>query len=451
MLKVLELFGGIGAFSNALRNLGVEFVVVDYVDIDKYATKSYNAIYGTDFKPQDIRNWDKNIEVDLIMHGSPCQDFSIAGNQAGGDEKSGTRSSLMYETIRIVDKLKPKYVIWENVKNILSKKHRHNFESYISKLGDLGYKSYYQVLNAKDYGIPQNRERVFTISIRNDLSQTFEFPPKQELELKLKDLLETEVDEKYYLPEETVNKLLWHNERFKNTGYIFKPKTSEDKIASCVTSKSGGRATDNFIKCIGTLDIKGNDQIKRVYSKEGVSPTLTDMQGGNRQPKILESSKKTFVERKYDNFISKKGYIPEMFNAYNEKEIKDIAPTQLVGCGDATSSAAVLICASRGRNPENPSDRTLGSPTRQRLEVNTKGVSNTITTVQKDNYCILNHDPNFRIRKLTPKECWRLMGFKDSDFEKAEKVNSNTQLYKQAGNSICIQVLESILKNLIKQ
>ena len=423
-LKLLELFGGIGACSNALRNLGIDFEVADYVDIDKYAVKSYNAIYDTDFKPQDIKNWDKNIEVDLIMHGSPCQDFSIAGKQASGDEGSGTRSSLMYETIRIVEKLKPKYVIWENVKNILSKKHRHNFESYISRIGDLGYKSYYQVLNAKDYGIPQNRERVFTISIRNDLNQTFDFPPKQELELRLKDLLETEVDEKYYLSEETVNKLFWHNERFKNTGYIFKPKTDENKIASCVTSKAGGRATDNFIKCIGTLDIKGNDQIKRVYSKEGVSPTLTAMQGGNIQPKIM-------------------------------------------------------IGASRGRNPENPSDRTISIPTVQRLEINKNGISNTITTVQKDNYCIIAdtqshasvkkdgvsptltssmgtggghipmHNYDFRIRKLTPKECWRLMGFKDSDFGKAEKVNSNTQLYKQAGNSICVPVLESIFKNLI--
>lgn len=281
----------------------------------------------------------------------------------------------------------------------------------------------------------------------------YQFPPKQELKLKLKDLLESEVDEKYYLSEKLIN-CLRNNEikqREKGNNFKFQVLDEDAIVSKTVTTRAGSRTCDNFIKCIGTLDIKGNDQIKRVYSKEGVSPTLTDMQGGNRQPKILEPSKKTFVERKHDNFISKKGYIPEMFNAYNEKEIKDIAPTQLVGCGDTTSSAAVLICAGRGRNPENPSDRTLGSPTRQRLEVNTKGVSNTITTVQKDNYCILNHDPNFRIRKLTPKECWRLMGFKDSDFEKAEKVNSNTQLYKQAGNSIVVNVLESILKNLIKQ
>lgn len=333
-MKVLELFGGIGACSNALKRLGIDFEIVDYVDIDKYAAKSFNAIYNTNFETQDIRNWDKDLQVDLIMHGSPCQDFSIAGRQAGGNEGSGTRSSLMYETIRIIEKLKPKYVIWENVKNLLSKKHKPNFDNYINRLNELGYKSFYQVLNAKDYGVPQNRERVFTVSIRNDLNQTFEFQPKQELKLKLKDLLESEVDEKYYLSQETVNKLLIHNEKYKHTGYMFKPKTNDDKIANCVTSKAGGRATDNYIKCVGKLDIKGKDEIKRVYSTKGISPTLNTMQGGNRQPKIM-------------------------------------------------------IGASRGKNPENPSDRTIGIPTVQRLEINKNGISNTITTVLKDNYCII--------------------------------------------------------------
>lgn len=168
MIKILELFGGIGACSKALERLGIEYEIADYVEIDKYAVASFNAIHNTSFQPQDICQWDKDIEVDLIMHGSPCQDFSLAGKQAGGDEGSGTRSSLMFETIRIVDKLKPKYVIWENVKNLLSKKHRHNFDKYLETMEELGYKNYYQVLNAKDYGIPQNRERVFTVSIRDD-------------------------------------------------------------------------------------------------------------------------------------------------------------------------------------------------------------------------------------------------------------------------------------------
>ena len=182
-LRLLELFGGIGACSKALEKLGIDFEIVDYVEIDKYAVKSFNAIHNTNFEPQDITTWNKDIEVDLIMHGSPCQDFSLAGLQAGGDKDSGTRSSLMYETIRIVEKLKPKYVIWENVKNLLSKKHRHNFDSYLEIMESLGYKNYYQVLNAKDYGIPQNRERVFTISIRNDIDKEFVFPKKQELNI----------------------------------------------------------------------------------------------------------------------------------------------------------------------------------------------------------------------------------------------------------------------------
>jgi len=206
-LKLLELFGGIGACSKALEKLGIDYEIVDYVEIDKYAVKSYNAIHNTNFEPQDITTWDKDIEVDLIMHGSPCQDFSLAGKQQGGDEGSGTRSSLMYETIRIVEKLKPKYVIWENVKNLISKKHRHNFDAYLKTIEKLGYSNYYQVLNSKDYGIPQNRERVFIISIRNDLNQTFEFPQKQELKLRLKDMLEDEVDEKYYLTDSMINYL----------------------------------------------------------------------------------------------------------------------------------------------------------------------------------------------------------------------------------------------------
>lgn len=119
MIRVLELFAGIGACSKALERLGIEHEIVDAVEIDKYAIKSFNAVHGTNFEPQDITKWDKDIECDLIMHGSPCQDFSVAGRGAGGDRGSGTRSSLMYETLRIVEKLKPKYVIWENVRNLL--------------------------------------------------------------------------------------------------------------------------------------------------------------------------------------------------------------------------------------------------------------------------------------------------------------------------------------------
>lgn len=248
-LKLLELFGGIGACSKALERLNIDYEIVDYVEIDKFAVKSYNAMHNTNFEPQDITTWDKDIEVDLIMHGSPCQDFSLAGKQQGGDEGSGTRSSLMYETIRIVDKLKPKYVIWENVKNVISKKHKHNYDKYCNKMSELGYTSYGQVLNAKDYGIPQNRERVFTISIRKDLNQTFEFPQKQELKLKLKDMLEDNADEKYYLSEKMINFFYKNEQAQKEKGNGFRFGVSDGNvIAKAVTTRAGGRMDDNFIK-----------------------------------------------------------------------------------------------------------------------------------------------------------------------------------------------------------
>ena len=310
-IRVLELFAGIGACSKALERMNLEPIIVDAVEIDKYAIKSFNAIHNTNFETQDVTTWNKDITVDLITHGSPCQDFSLAGKQAGGDEGSGTRSSLMYETIRIVEKLKPKYVIWENVKNILSKKHRHNFDNYLNKMEELGYKNYYQVLNAKDYGIPQNRERVFTVSIRNDITidktvkpsvainferekeniiksdkeiyqcecesgwqdnkiglkvsptirannnntfvlednRHFQFPAKQELKLKLKDMLEDNVDEKYYLSEKMVNFFYKNEQVQKEKGNGFRFGVSDGNvIAKAVTTRAGGRMDDNFVK-----------------------------------------------------------------------------------------------------------------------------------------------------------------------------------------------------------
>ena len=304
-IQVLELFAGIGACSKALERMNLAPIIVDAVEIDKYAIKSFNAIHNTNFETQDVTTWNKDITVDLITHGSPCQDFSLAGKQAGGDEGSGTRSSLMYETLRIVEKLRPKYVIWENVKNILSKKHKHNFDNYLSKMEELGYKNYYQVLNAKDYGIPQNRERVFTLSIldnneyifpqgngcnnrvisynnnakhQQDLIQDEEglcrcipagthgstphllktivreytFPPKQELKIKLKDMLEEKVDEKYYLSEKMVDYMYGVNQKPskfpRKERFEANINRKNQNVANSITTNAGNRPTDNFVK-----------------------------------------------------------------------------------------------------------------------------------------------------------------------------------------------------------
>ena len=419
-LKVLELFSGIGACSKALERLGIDFEIVDSVEIDKYAVKSFNAIHNTTFEPQDICEWDKDIEVDLIMHGSPCVDFSLAGKQAGGDKGSGTRSSLMYETIRIVEKLKPKYVIWENVKNLLSKKHRHNFDTYLETMESLGYTNYYQVLNAKDYGIPQNRERVFTISILDDGS--FIFPPKQELKLKLKDILEDDVDEKYYLSDEQVNKI--KNSKFTQEKARLQEKDYSDTLLARDWKDP---------KCVevnrkyGIFDTeKQTHQAGSVYDESGLAPTLDTMQGGWRQPciEIKNATKKGYLEATdgdgcyITNIDKKRGTVQ-----------KEMIPT-------LKTSLDIGVC--------------IGS-TQEHASVSTDGICPTLTSAMgQGGGQVPMHNYNLRIRKLTPKECWRLMGFDDEDFEKAEKVNSNTQLYKQAGNSIVVNVLEAIFKNLLK-
>ena len=429
-IKVLELFGGIGACSKALKRLGIDYEIADYVEIDKYAVASYNAINGTNFEPQDICKWDKDIEVDLIMHGSPCQDFSLAGKQAGGDEGSGTRSSLMYETIRIVEKLKPKYVIWENVKNLLSKKHIHNFNAYLETMEQLGYTNYYQVLNAKDYGIPQNRERVFTISIRVETYGdyffpiykpiNFQFPPKQELKLKLKDMLEDEVDEKYYLSEKMIKYISatgtanFRNPDCKINLDIARPLTTDPNKRAGTTNYLSDDLPNNY-----DLSILVKNATKKGYLEayEGDSINLSYPNSETRRGRVIEQVNQTlqcndsmgvvintysdYVNKKYKEFEEKNGYIPELFNPYNKKEIFDIAPTQTAQGDSITKSSTIL---------------------------------------KKE---------DLRIRKLTPKECWRLMGFDDEDYEKASKFNSNTQLYKQAGNSIVVNVLEAILRELL--
>ena len=207
-IDVVEFFCGIGAQRKALERAGIDFTVVDAVDINKYSLTSYNAINETNFEPQDITKWDKNIHIDMIFHSSPCQDFSVAGKGEGGDEGSGTRSSLMHETKRIVVKAYPKYVIWENVKGALSKKNRHNFEQYISDMNNLGYTTYYQVLNSKDYGTPQSRERIFAVSIRKDIDTGYEFPKPMPLTRVLQDVLDENVDEKYYVKQEVADKII---------------------------------------------------------------------------------------------------------------------------------------------------------------------------------------------------------------------------------------------------
>ena len=397
MLRVFEAFAGYGSQSIALRNLGVEYEVVAISEIDKYAIKAYEAIHGSTNNLGDICKINPSDipDHDLFTYSFPCQDLSVAGKQAGLGK--GTRSGLLYECEKIIETKKPKYLLLENVKNLVGKKFKPEFNKWLEYLEGLGYTNYWQVLNAKHYGVPQNRERVFVVSILGD-HKPYEFADKIPLDKCIADILEDEVDEKYYLSEEMQNK-------FKIT--------DQTKALIPQATKKGYIEMD----LPGVCDLSyPNSKTRRGRVQEGgkISPTLT-----------AASQDIRYIEPKLD-FVG--------------------------GIGDPTGLYLVdlpCICASRGRNPENPSDRTAGVPTEQRLEFNTKGTSNTITTVQKDNYVV---EPTYRIRKLTPRECFRLMGMRDDDIDKIQAAGiSNTQQYKMAGNSIVVNVLEAIFKNLFME
>jgi len=455
-LKLFSLFSGIGGPEKALKRLGIEYELVGYSEIDKYASKSYSVVHN---EPEIKNYWDitkineKELpDFDLMTWGFPCQDISIAGKQAGIHE--GTRSGLYYDGLRILKEKKPKYSLIENVKALTSKKFKDAFESILNDLDQAGYNNYWQVLDAKDYGIPQHRERVFIVSIRKDIDQEFKFPEKEELKLKLKDLLEEEVEEKYYLSDRMIKTF---SDMTNRNGYIrgkcFKPHNlDDDRVANTIKTTAGSRPEDNFVK------------------------------------------------RKYDEFIDENGYMPEIFNPYNKSEIKDIAKTITGECGSTTSSAAHLIketikmpeATKKGYAEASDGDGVyINRPHQKRgvvqkdkiqtikttpdvgvvvekkikyeepleregwhhmnkIVLNPEGISTTLHA-QSNNSLQKIKEPSLRIRKLTPLECWRLMGFDDGDFYKAKSVGiSNTQLYKQAGNSIVVNVLERIFNNLLK-
>lgn len=252
MLNVLSLFSGIGAFEKALDNLGIEYNLLAYCEIDKFASKSYSLIHNVSEEKnlKDVTKVDfLDIEdrVDLITYGFPCQDISNAGKQKGFTDEDGnrTRSGLFFEALRIIDEFKPKFAIAENVKALTNKKFSNEFKTVLDSLEEVGYNNYYQVLNAKDYGIPQNRERVFIISIRKDIDKGFTFPDPIPLELRLKDMLDSDVDEKFYLSNEKVNNLVVNETKgeVKQIGYIKKSENGTQHQSNTVyDSNSIGRA-----------------------------------------------------------------------------------------------------------------------------------------------------------------------------------------------------------------
>lgn len=456
-LKVFESFAGVGSQSMALRNIGVAYEVVGISEVDKWALLAYDSIHNNNKQVEnktkeemleeirasniaynfstgksEIPRSEKDIrklyeahirsknygditkinekelpDFDLFTYSFPCKNISVAGQQAGLEEGSGTQSSLVWECRRIIECKKPKYLMMENVKNLVGKKHKPFFDLWCKTLEELGYINYWNVLNGKNYNIPQNRERVIMISIRKDLGQDFEMPlGRADNGIRLKDVLENDVDTKYYIDS---SKLIFDDkilEKLPLIGasrgrYVDKEKTITKQhlevnhrgICNSLTTVTTDNLVveENKLIQVGMLNERGNESNRRVYSEEGLSPTLNSMNGGNRQPKIMTTNVCIDDTQGFEK-DEEGNVIPRIYDGYA------------------------------------PSLRALRSG---------------LKTLERD----------FRVRKLTPLECWRLMGYTDEDFYKAKDIGglSQSKLYERAGRGIIVPMLEDIFKELFKE
>lgn len=453
-IRLIELFAGIGSQAMSLRDIGADFEHYRVIEFDKYAVASYNAIHGTDFKTTDIREVaGKDLGVEetdkycyIITYSFPCQDLSVAGKQKGMTKGSGTRSGLLWEVERLLNECVelPQVLLMENVPQVHSKANMPDFQKWIDFLESKGYRNYWQDLNAKDYGIAQNRDRCFMISLLGEWN--FKFPQPITLERKLKDYLGDEVDKKYYLNNEKAQKLiqtLIKNGTLKNR--VLHPRDTE-------------------------FEMDGNfNQRGKVHSEESVCRTIISSGHTGNEPKIL-------VDLSTNNPNKK-----EVSNCIAAREDRGISNQRSVGNGvvewkapgsvyyNASEEFMRGLCAIARTVKAEQNDLAVVEMKERRLGniygfgggnyagnvYDDEMISPAIRTYQGGNQQPMTIEGSeierYRIRKLTPLECWRLMGFSDEDFGKAEEVNSNSQLYKQAGNSIVKDVLMAIFGQMIEK
>lgn len=565
-MKILSLFSGIGAFEKAIQRLGIDFELVNYCEIDKYASKAYSAIHGVpeSLNLGDITKVDEKAlpkDLDLVCYGFPCQDISQAGKQKGlfNEDGTQTRSGLFFEALRIIEETQPRVAIAENVKALTSKKFEKEFSIVLKSLEEAGYNNYWQIMNSKNYGIPQNRERVFIVSIRKDIDTgMFAFPETFPLKLRLKDLCDLVVDEKYYLSDANIKKIN-HSQFAQEATRIQKDDVCQTllardyKDAKCIEVERIGNNGEQIISHINPETEEEKDSPVRlgniygdnfgygfggnVWGKNGVAPTLKTTSAASQQFIFSEDN-----PRMHKAFDIPKEILNDNRNQRCVWETDGIAPTLLARPdgpkilvrneqNDSMIAEPIIVddtYANREARlyseyaPTLRSDRSglkviepnvltqkrteYGKEIRKAYESGevkekwgnmkemvprTDGIANTLTTLTKDNLLVEpteaikvgntspsghsqcndvystegiypticagthgNCNPSIvesnslRIRKLTPKEYFRLQDFDDSDFAKAEKVCSNTQLYKQAGNSITVACPYYLIKAL---
>jgi DNA (cytosine-5)-methyltransferase 1 len=404
MIKVGSDFSGVGAFNQALIRLNVDYKEIFACDMDKYARQTFIHNYGEpEYYPTNV--YDREIpkeSLDIYMTSPPCQAFSLAGKRLGKNDKRGI---LFFNSLEFIQVNKPRYFIFENVKGLLSDDGGKTFSEWVNYLGgksvngnpvifpysdSVPYHLYWKVLNAKEHGVPQNRERVFLVGIRDESDNNFRFPIEEHLSKRLKDVLQNKVDEKYFLSEQTIGKLIEYDIKQKENGNGFGAKF-HDTNGTMSALKVGGGGCDDLIK-IKSATLKGYE----------------------------EASKGDSINFSVPNSETRRGRVG-----------KGVAQTLDTGC-----QQGVIICEnyiqwdSNGKNNKSQYDRAY------MLDKS----SGTVMTTNPNNV-LLN---DFKIRRLTPRECFRLMDFPDT----FTWTVSDSQAYKQAGNSIVVNVLYKILKNL---
>lgn len=542
-ITVNELFSGIGAQISALERLGIPCEIKHTSDIDHNAVLSYASIHcglteelintyteyptreemarqlteinlGYDFQKNKPYNWyrfvnskSKELEkywlanklsrnlgdisklehldyADFWTYSFPCTDISVAGKQEG-IKQGQTRSGLLYEVQRLLERANkmlalPKYLMLENVKNLVGKKFKPQFDEWVAWLDELGYNTYWKVLNAKDCGVPQNRERVFAISIRKDIDDgKFEFPQPFDNGVRLKDFLEDNVDEKYYLSEEIQNRLILnkenldanvvgttkgkHNHRIGTKDLVYSPNGIMGALVA--TDYKPPKQILDTNRCIQEGSLQGDkwdkiyESARRYYSPEGISPTLHTCGGGNTETKIAEPVA-------YVKEATKKGYA-EIYEGNSVNLEQPNSKTRRGRVGKGCAQTLTTSCNQAIVEPNELSHSEWKQQMYKRFIEDSNGEVSGVITNQSQSFGYrppmkgysktLKANANdagvvesFRVRKLTPKECYRLMGFTDEQFDKSQAFSSDSQLYKQAGNSIVVDILYYIFEKLFE-
>jgi len=359
MLRIIEFFAGIGAYHQALKELDIKHEVVGISEIDDSAIKAYQILHGKTQVLGDIKRVKETPDAEMWCYSFPCTDISIAGQMKGMDRESKTQSSLLWEIERLLKTAayQPKYLIMENVPTLVGKRYLDHYKIWLSILEEIGYKNYYTVMNAKDYGVAQNRKRLFLVSIMN--GDQYVFPKKIPLTKKLSEYLDDYVDEKYFVSPKMFK---YYTDTKDRNGFVratrFKPHDKDSKYAWTITTRTGSTPTDNFVI-------------------------------------VPEATKK----------------------------------------GSTTAQVGDGIYINRPH---------------QKRGVVQKGAIPTLKTSVSDLGVIVNKNELISIRKITPKESWRLMGWSDYDFMRVDGKISETALYKLAGNSVVVTVLKEIFRELFK-